>query len=253
MAQSALTVFPPSPTPPTNMACTGASPPNVPNYTKLSYAGMEADPPTNPPPYFDDGAAGPLHTFAANTAALASGTGATSGGTENSYPGTGNGSLGPHFIGAVPAASSVAHEGAGTEVTVLAPGNIVHTYVVGTLDTSRSASTGLTLPAPAVANPPNNPNATHASSMSPVTNPTLASITPTTAVSGAGTQLITCTGTGFVPGCRIWVDNVERTTTFVSATSLTTTVAKKPNAGPWNVDVKLAGVAVPSTRVFTWT
>jgi len=85
MAQSALTVTPPSPTPPTNMSCTGATPPNVPNYTKLTYAnynGGGAMPAyvTNPPPYFDDGTAGALHTFAANTAALASGTGATSGG-----------------------------------------------------------------------------------------------------------------------------------------------------------------------------
>ena len=34
MAQSALTVTPPNPTPPTNMSCTGATPPNPPNYTK---------------------------------------------------------------------------------------------------------------------------------------------------------------------------------------------------------------------------
>ena len=42
---------------------------------------------TYPPPYFDDGAAGSLILFAANTSALASGTGATAGGTEGSYPG----------------------------------------------------------------------------------------------------------------------------------------------------------------------
>ena len=39
---------------------------------------------TSPPPYFDDGAAGSLILFAANTSALASGTGATAGGTEGS-------------------------------------------------------------------------------------------------------------------------------------------------------------------------
>jgi hypothetical protein len=37
MAQSALTVTTPNPTPPTNMSFTGATPPNVPNYTKLTY------------------------------------------------------------------------------------------------------------------------------------------------------------------------------------------------------------------------
>ena len=62
-----------------------------------------------------------------------------------------------------------------------------------------------------------------------------------------------CTGTGFVQGCRIWVDNREQTTTYVSATSLTATIAKKALAGTQSVDVKLGGVAVPSTRTITWT
>jgi len=247
MAQSQLTVTTPSPTPPTNMQFTGATPPNVPNYTKATmadwYDNTKFD--TAPPPYYDDGTAGPLQTFAANVAALASGTGSTAGGTENSYPGAAN--------GVVPASTSVPHEGSGTEVTVLAPGNITHTYVVGTLDMSRTVSCG---PAQTAATIVAGPNATHASSMTPVfaNNPALASITPTTAAkASSGTQLITCTGTNFTPGCRIWVDNQERSTTFVSATSLTTTVNKNPNAGVWNVDVKLGGVAVPSTKQFTWT
>jgi hypothetical protein len=251
MAASALTVTPPNPTPPTNMAFTGATPPNVPNYTKNTYNDPKnyssVNPKDFPPPYFDDGSAGPLQTFATNTAALASGSAATAGGTEGSYPGA--------TAGAVPASTSVAHEGSGTEVTVLAPGNITHTYVVGTLDMSRTASTGVAMTATLR---DAGPNASHASGGQvagvPGANPTLASITPTTAVSAAsGTQLITCTGTGFTNQCRIWVDNVERTTTFVSATSITTTVPKKPSAGAWLVDVKLGGVAVPSTRTFTWT
>src|SRR6185436_12872819 len=165
MAQSALTVTPPSPTPPTNMSFTGATPPNPPNFTKLTYADLTnwsaTNPKVNPPPYFDDGTAGALHTFAANTAALASGSGATAGGTEGSYPGAAS--------GAVPASSSVAHEAAGTEVTVLAPGNINHTYPLypsgsTTFDTSRSASVG---PAATQANRDAGPNASHASSLSP--------------------------------------------------------------------------------------
>ena len=70
-------------------------------------------------------------------------------------------------------------------------------------------------------------------------------------------QLLTCTGTDFVPGCRIWVNNVEQTTTFVNATTpLTATIAKKAiGPGTWPVDVKLAGVAVPlpPRTTFTWT
>jgi hypothetical protein len=260
MAQSALTVTPPNPTPPTNFSCTGATGPNPPNYSKTHYLepfgdvdangnwtgtsltpGDRKNP--NPPPYFDDGTAGALTAFAANTAALAGGSGGTAGGTEGSYPGAAN--------GVVPASTSVAHEGAGTEVvltTAYPPaysGAAPH-YPLVTVGTGPVYT-----PDPLKVF---NPNASHASSMSPATNPALASITPTTAVSAAsGTQLITCTGTNFTPGCRIWVDNVERTTTYVSATSLTTTVPKKSSAGPWLVDVKLGGVAVPSTRTFTWT
>src|SRR5262245_57356105 len=111
MAQSELTVTPPSPTPPTNMSSTGATPPNPPNYTKATYA----NPVSSPPPYFDDGTAGALTAFAANTAALASGSGATAGGTEGTYPGTVN--------GAVPASTSVAHEGASDTLVVTAPGS----------------------------------------------------------------------------------------------------------------------------------
>jgi hypothetical protein len=249
MAQSALTVTPPSPTPPTNMSCTGATPPNVPNFTKATYAdwldNTKFD--SAPPPYFDDGAAGPVGTFAANTAALASGTAGTAGGTENTYPGATG--------GVVPASTSIPHEGAGSELSVTNPGNISHTYVVGTMDTSKAYSTGLTLPTPSSANAgvPVNPNASHASSLSPTTNPAFASLTVGSAVSGAGTTLLTCTGTAFVPGCRIWVNNVEQTTTFVSATSITATINKKREAGTWPVDVKLGGVAVPSTRTITWT
>jgi hypothetical protein len=253
MAQSALTVTTPNPTPPTNMAFTGATPPNVPNYTKNTYNDPKnwsyVNPKDFPPPYFDDGAAGPLHTYATNTAALASGTTAA-----NTAGGTGvdstTGSYGAIGV-AVPASTSVAHEGAGTETRVLAPGNINYAYVVGTLDMSQSVSDG---PVATQATRDAGPNATHASTMSPVTNPALASISPTTlAAALTGTQLITCTGTGFVNGCRIWHDGVEQTTTFVSATSITATVKKRTSAAAVLVDVKLGGVAVPTSRTFTWT
>ena len=249
MAQSALTVTPPSPTPPTNMSFTGATPPNPPNYSKNTYIDWlpDTDSDTYPPPFFDDGSAGALQTFATNTSALASGSGATAGGTENSYPGAAN--------GVVPASTSVAHEGAGTELTVLAPGNITHTYTGAvTLDMGRSVSTGPTLTAPTAAAPiPASINGSHASSASPITNPTLTAAGVASAVSGTGTTLLTVTGTNFNQQCRIWVNNVEQTTTWVSATSMTATINKKPQAGTWPVDVKIGGVAVPSTRTITWT
>jgi hypothetical protein len=247
------------------MACTGATPPNPPNYKRGSYDEyLRAYPasPTTAVPWFDDGAAGPLHTFATNTAALASGTSAADNAGGTALAGAGgtgvNSSVGTYpgaAAGAVPASTSVAHEAAGTEVTVLAPGNISHTYVVGTLDMSRTASVG---PAMTATLREAGPNASHASNGqvagTPGAMPTLASITPTTAAAAAsGTQLITCTGTGFTNQCRIWVDNMERTTTFTSATSIACTINKKPSAGAWLVDVKLGGVAVASTRTFTWT
>jgi len=233
------------------MSCTGATPPNVPNYTKATYAdwldNTKFD--SAPPPYFDDGTAGVWGLFATNTAALASGSAGTAGGTENTYPGAAN--------GVVPASTSVPHEAAGTETSVTNPGNIAHSYTGPvTFDTSKMYGVGPALPTPTVAAPfPASINGAHASTLSPAyaSNPTLASITLGSSVSGTGTTLLTCTGTNFVQGCRIWVNNVEQTTTWVSATSLTATINKKPQAGTWPVDVKLGGVAVPSTRTITWT
>lgn len=250
MAQSALTVTPPSPTPPTNFGNTGATPPNPPNYTKLTYADWQDNTKfdTNPPPYYDDGSAGSLVAFATNVAALASGSGATAGGTEGTYPGAAS--------GAVPASTSVAHEGAGTETIAtwgISPWVTGGANIYNPSGTPVMVGTGPALPADAVGGKIISPNQTHASTLSPATNPAFASLTVGSAVSGAGTTLLTCTGTAFVPGCRIWVNNVEQTTTYVSATSLTSTINKKREAGTWPVDVKLGGVPVPSTRTITWT
>ena len=91
--------------------------------------------------------------------------------------------------------------------------------------------------------------------MSPATNPALASITPTTAASGAsGTQLITCTGTNFTPGCRIW-DRQRGADHDVCQRDVVDHDGQQEadRAGLASVDVKLGGVAVPSTRTFTWT
>jgi len=227
------------------MSFTGATPPNPPNYTKTTYADWIDNTTFNtaPPPYFDDGTAGSLVALATNTAALASGTGATAGGTENSYPGAAG--------GVVPASTSVPHEGAGTEVVATT------TYTTG-VSGNGGGNVGISSAPPlqtvsVLGNYTINPNAQHASSLSPTTNPALTAALQAPTTSGAGTAVLTCTGTAFTPGCRIWVDGVEKTTTFVSATSLTATIAKKPTPGTWSVDVKLGGVAVPSTKTITWT
>jgi hypothetical protein len=67
MAQSALTVTTPNPTPPTNFSSTGATPPNPPNFTRQTMNDPKNWSATNPkdfPPPYDDGSAGALATFA---------------------------------------------------------------------------------------------------------------------------------------------------------------------------------------------
>ena len=233
-----------NPTPPTNMSFTGATPPNVPNYTKLTYlnsvgvglanaggsSGGAMTPNTNPPPFFDDGAAGSVYVFATNTAALASGTGATSGGTENTYPGTGTFTgpgTGGNFLGAVPASTSVAHEAAGTETSSTGAGNINYTYPSsGVLDTNKMVGVGPALTAASILA---GPNANHASSLSPATNPTLTSIA--TIASGGGTGTCSATGTDFTRQSVLNVNGISYPTTFVSTTNITATTAKKATAG----------------------
>jgi hypothetical protein len=247
MAQSALTVTPPNPTPPTNFSSTGATPPNPPNYTAATYNDRKnwgATAPTSPPPYYDDGTAGSDVVFAANIAALASGIGdfgETAGGTPGSYPGAGGVEAGdPPWAGDVPASTSVAHEGAGSEVVVTR--TVPNPSPAGQLRTFSCLGNYTT-----------NPNGDHASSLSPTTNPALASIAPTSTVSGAGTQLVTATGTNFTRQSVIVVNGVPQTTTFVSPTSLTATVTKKATAGTWPVKVVTGGVVETAPQTWTFT
>lgn len=253
MAQDANTVTTANPTPPTNMSCTGARQPNPPNYTKNTYndsknwgmgtvhPSIPYSPsfPANPPPYFDDGSAGTLTTFATNTAALASGSGATGGGTEGTYPGTGTPPFNPNMGGPVPASSSVAHEGAGTETVVTAPGSRAECPTQAFSCLGNYTST---------------PNAQHASSLSPTTNPTLSSISPTSTTSGVGTIApLTCTGVGFTKQSVMYVNGVAQATTFVSSTSLTATVTKKTTAGTWQVNVITGGAVITVDKPLTFS
>jgi hypothetical protein len=88
-----------------------------------------------------------------------------------------------------------------------------------------------------------------------LTPPTLASIAPTTAVAVTGAVFtLTCTGTGFVSGIsKIVVDGTEVPTTFVSATSLTTSVNPANfAAGTKNVIVRTY-TSETVAKVFTFT
>jgi hypothetical protein len=233
------------------MSCTGATPPNVPNFTKATYAdwldNTKFD--SAPPPYFDDGAAGSLVAFAANTAALASGTGATSGGTENSYPGAAG--------GAVPASTSVAHEGAGTETVVNYPAApltpIQHTYPILP---SGTESIFLHRTFSDLGSYTATPNASHASYLTGtvgVATPTTSVANGASNVSGAGTTLLTVTGTNFNRSSVVYVNGVAQTTNYVSATSLTVTNApKRATAGTLPVTV-VNGVGGTPSNATNWT
>jgi hypothetical protein len=302
MAQSALTVTTPNPTPPTNMAFVGISGPNPPNYTRgQTFLGPFATAPTMPP-FFDDAAGGVagvgpgtgavLPAFKTNAAALTggvssadTGTGATistvtagAGGTGvNAERGTYPGTLvlpsalvapPPNNVGLVPAGVSVNHEGAGTEVVLQKiygatandynpntflpysgtgggiAGAVTGTWQMVVASTGPSGFNGVA----------NSPNGAHASSLSPLTNPTLTSITPTTAVSGTGTTALTAvTGVGFTPQSVVYANGVAIPTVYVSSTTLTATMPKKATAGTWNIVVVTGGAVQTAAQVFTWT
>jgi hypothetical protein len=199
MSQSALTVTPENPTPPTNLSCVGTTPPTDPAQS-----------------YADDGYTSPgsnTTVFAVKTAAAGSGT-------------------------------SVDAEGRGTETSVtIAPPAGGYDQPVDTVMVGTTAAYTTT------------PNASHASSLSPLTNPTLTSLGTPSSVSGAsGTYSQTVTGTGFTRQSVIYVNGVPQTTTFNSATSLTApTVTKKTSAGTWPVTVVTGGVVTTAAQTWTFT
>lgn len=84
---------------------------------------------------------------------------------------------------------------------------LVSTHDRGTLDWAERQNGG-------AANEPADPGT--------VTPPTITSISPTTALVADPAVTVTVTGTGFKTGAKIRVDGTDVTTTFVSATSLTT-------------------------------
>jgi hypothetical protein len=134
-------------------------------------------------------------------------------------------------------ASGAPHEAAGTEVIVVAPG---------------SRPEAPTQSISVLGNWTGSPNGQHASSLTPSVNPALTSIAPDNIAAAAGNQLLTATGTNFTPQSVIYVNGIPQTTTFVSPTSVTATVAKKTTAGTWPVSVVTGGVTTaPQTWTFT--
>jgi len=210
MAQSATTVTPPNPTPPTNISCVGATPPH-----DLLQAAV------------DDG----ITQVDATAESV-------------------NENIPPSGTSASPQAIAVKVAAAGSGTSVDGEGRGTETVVTATVPNPSPAGQLKTVSV--LGNWTGMPNAQHASTQTPATFPVLSSLVLATAAAGTGTQLISCVGTSFVPGCRIWVDNIERATTYVSATSLTTTIPKKNTAGVWAVKVGLGGGFTASTN-FTWT
>jgi hypothetical protein len=96
------------------------------------------------------------------------------------------------------------------------------------------------------------PNANHPSCLSNASTPTITSLSAGGA-SGAGTTLLTVTGTNFNRASVVNVNGVPQTTNYVSATSLTVTNApKKATAGNVPVTVTSGGTTTaPTNWVFT--
>jgi hypothetical protein len=238
-----------------------------------------------------------LPAFKTNTAALTAGTTANDTGTgttistaatgaggsgvnsvAGTYPGTGTLLTDVSDVGAVPASTSVTAEGAGTEVVVQkiygatandynpntflpysGTGGGIAGAVTGTWQMV-TASTGPALAAPSVGAGPVNPNGTHASSLSPTTNPTISAtpattLSPATIASGTNTFALTVTGVGFTPQSVVYIDGIRQTTVYVSSTSLTVAAAlKKATAGTLAVYVVTGGVVVTTnSALMTYT
>jgi len=84
--------------------------------------------------------------------------------------------------------------------------------------------------------------------------PTLASISPVTAVAGAANTTVTLTGTNFNTNSEVLVNNVVVAKTFVSATSMTTVLATSTVVGAqvWQISVR-NGIFQTPPKPFSFT
>ena len=225
MAQNALTVTMPNPTPPTNFVNSGATPPNPATFDPTVYyttiGGVQdphyprLDAAAGGPPYYDDGTAGVVSVFAAKKAALAVG------------------------------GSSVDHEGLGTEVvlTITTPNPTAPLIQVGV----GPAATQATRDA--------GPNNNHPSTLSGGAVPTVSGATGANNVAAQAPlqTLLTVTGTNFNRASVVNISGVPQQTNYVSATSLTVTNAlKKQTAGAGTFPVTVTSNGVTTASV-NWT
>lgn len=137
---------------------------------------------------------------------------------------------------AAPAQGGTAHEGAGTETVVTAPGSRAECPTQSFSDLGNYTST---------------PNGQHASSLSPSGAQTISGLSPASTASGTGTVALTVNGTNFTKNSKVYVNGVQQTTAFVNATQLTVAAApKKATAGTLPVTVVTDGVTTPAS---SWT
>jgi hypothetical protein len=246
MAQSALTVTPPNPTPPTNLSSIGMTPPDPLLYLANVYAFPFGNPPgsspfgqnPNPPPLFDDGVANTYPVISQNEGGGVNGT------TVPAVVGNGKVFAAAHAVVAdSTGAASAAAEGAGTELAVTAtvpnpsPAGQLVMVSTGPVQTAASLAAG--------------PNASHASTLSGSATPTLSGATGASNVSGVGTTVLTVTGTNFNRASVVNISGVPQTTNYVSATSLTVDKAmKRTTAGTLPVTVTSNG---QTTAPVNWT
>ena len=168
-------------------------------------------PPLDPAqPAVDDGTAGTLTVFAAKAAAS-------------------------NTAGAPGAGISNDPEGKGSETVVTAPGSLT---VAPTIAFSCMGNYTAT------------PNASHASTLSGTAVPTLSAASGASNVSGAGTTLLTVTGTNYTRASQINISGVPQNTSYVSPTSLTTVALKRYTAGTLPVTVTSNGI---TTAPVNWT
>jgi hypothetical protein len=222
MAQSATTCTPANPTPPTNLSYVGNTPP-------LDPAQAVAD----------DGVANTYPVISQNEG------GGVNGSTNPSA--VGNKLL---FAAKTAAANTASAPGAG----ISNDGEARGTEVSVTASVPNPSPAGQLIMTSTLGNYTTSPNAQHASSLSPATNPTLSTIAPTTAVSGTGTVALTAvTGVGFTKQSVVYANGVAQPTVFVSSTTLTATMTKKATSGTWPITVVTGGVVTTTAQTFTWT
>jgi hypothetical protein len=236
MAQSALTVTPANPTPPTNLTFVGNTPPLDPAQA-FADDGISKSLPNATTAGSDVSTVNEDKTIVAWPVAT---TFATSTAAAN----TG---------GAPGAGISNTHEARGTETSVTAT-SANPLQGIGTTIPAQLKMVGVG-PANPAAGTLVNPNARHASSLSPATvlTPTTTGATGASNVSGVGTTVLTVTGTNYDRTSQVWLNGVPQTTQYVSATSLTVTNAlKRTTAGTLPVYV-INGSSGIQTATVNWT